>query len=65
MFIACSSILWAFDLEWPVDEDRRELRCGPDDLVDNELGAHPRPFQDVRLKPRFEGLEFRMRVATT
>ncbi|KZO99757.1 hypothetical protein CALVIDRAFT_534178 [Calocera viscosa TUFC12733] len=44
MFSAYSTILWAFRFEWPIYEHGLELKCGVDELVDNELSAHPRPL---------------------
>ncbi|KZO99759.1 cytochrome P450 [Calocera viscosa TUFC12733] len=60
LFIACAHMLWAFDFQWPVDEHGKTLMCGVDDMMDNALVITPKPFEVV-LKPRFEGLEERLR----
>jgi len=56
MFIACAYVLWAFDFEWPVDENGKQMICGVDEMVDHAIAATPRPFEVV-VKPRHEGLE--------
>ncbi|EJT98930.1 hypothetical protein DACRYDRAFT_37796, partial [Dacryopinax primogenitus] len=51
LFIACAWMLWAFNFEWPRDEEGRDIVCGVDEFVDKGNVTGPREF-GVILKPR-------------
>ncbi|KZT58471.1 cytochrome P450 [Calocera cornea HHB12733] len=62
MFIACAYMLWAFRLDWPIDEHGKEVVCGVDDCRDTSITVSPRDCGIV-LSPRKDGLEERLLAA--
>ncbi|KAI0088576.1 cytochrome P450 [Irpex rosettiformis] len=56
LFIAIATMLWAFDIQPPVDERGAVIMPSKDELVDSGLVVQPPPF-DCRLVTRFPDVE--------
>ncbi|KZT58465.1 cytochrome P450 [Calocera cornea HHB12733] len=55
LFIAISTMIWAFRFQWPVDANGNRVVCGVNEIEDHVHVATPRPF-GVALKPRHKRL---------
>jgi cytochrome P450 len=62
IFIACAYMLWAFEFQWPLDEDGNQITCRLDEVEDHSLLITPREFGLV-LVPRHSNLEASLAMA--
>ncbi|KAI0793004.1 cytochrome P450 [Irpex lacteus] len=56
LFIAIATMLWAFNIEPPLDDQGHAVMPSKDDLVDSGLVVQPPPF-GCRLTSRFPGVQ--------